>query len=328
MSVLLVGFGYWGKNWGRTLHAMGELGVVCEANATLHEVIESQCPGTPVLTRLDEALSQPGIEAVVIATPAGTHHRVAHQCLVAGKHVLVEKPMTLDPQESRQLVQMAEQQGTVLAVGHLLLYHPALITLKRLIDAGELGEILSVQCTRVNLGKIRNEENAWWSLAPHDLSIIAFLTGETFEPVAATRMNLLGRPRIEDSVYAQFQTASGKAASVQVSWYAPDKKHETVVIGSRKIAVFDDALPAGEKLRLIDYTLDRPDLKTVNGITKGETLLVPYPPADDLLTLEAAAFLKAGREGLRISNDGRNGALVVRLLDHVQQMLHQPARKV
>jgi len=238
----------------------------------------------------------------------------------------------LDPEEAEFLAKLAEGGGLILAVGHLLLYHPALIQLKALMDAGELGEILSVQCTRVNLGKIRNEENVWWSLAPHDLSIISMLLGESTddEPLtlqSVSGLSLLKRPGLEDSVQAHLLSASGKSASVQVSWLAPVKKHETLVIGSQAMAIFDDALPAGQKLQILDYELCR-DGQRVQHIQRGESRFVDYEsfmtqPNEDLLTTQAKAFLQAIR-GQRhaLPNDSQNGVQVVRLLWEVQQKIN------
>jgi UDP-2-acetamido-3-amino-2,3-dideoxy-glucuronate N-acetyltransferase len=323
MSVLLVGCGYWGKNWAKTLAAMGELGAICEPSDALRSLLRESYPDLPIEVDLQMALQIPGIEAVVIATPVVTHRAVAQECLRAGKHVLIEKPMSLQASEAAELVELADASGLVLATGHLLMYHPALLKLKEMIGRGELGDILAVQCTRVNLGKVRNEENVWWSLAPHDLSIISLLLEEPLQPTGALKLNPLGRSGVEDTVYAAFRTLSGREASVQVSWLSPYKKHETLVIGTQQIAVFDDALPWEKKLSVLPYTLER-DGEMVSGLTREESIAISYEPGADLLTREAEAFLQACR-GQRASlpNDGRNGLEVVRLLEDVQTRLNQ-----
>jgi predicted dehydrogenase len=201
------------------------------------------------------------------------------------------------------------------------MHHPALLKLQQLIQEGTLGEILSVQCTRINLGKIRNEENCWWSLAPHDLSILSLLLGESFEPVAASKMTLLGRD-IEDTIQATFQTPSGKWGQIHVSWLQPFKRHETLVIGTKKIAVFEDTQPVEKKLALLDIDLQQ-DGETVHSINKGELTYIPYEMPDELLALEAKAFIEAFRSGIPLQNDGENGLHVVRMLDQVQTMLNQ-----
>lgn len=327
MSVLLVGCGYWGRNWARTLAAMKELGGICEASPAIQAGLKEQYPGVPVVSDLSEALELPGLEAVVVATPVVTHREVTRQCLLAGLSVLVEKPLALCPDEAQELATLADGGGRVLAVGHLLLYHPALLRLKALMDEGVLGEILAVQCTRVNLGKVRNEENAWWSLAPHDLSIISMLLNQ--EPLSVTqavRLNVLGRPGLEDTVYAGFQTSAGCQASVHVSWLSPVKRHETVVLGTQGMAVFEDTLPTERKLQVIPYDLCRQGGQVL-GVQRGEPRVEAYLDASvDLLTLEAQAFLEAAR-GQRpyLPNDGDNGVAVVRLLSEVQARLDAQA---
>lgn len=326
MSVLLIGCGYWGANWAKALSGMGELGAICDARPQIQAELKAKYPQASLYTDLSDALQHPGIEAVVVATPVVTHCEVARFCLLAGKHVLVEKPLTLNPKESEFLVKLAEGGGLILAVGHLLLYHPALVTLKALMEAGELGEVLSIHCTRVNLGKVRNEENVWWSLAPHDLSIISMLLEEPLQLQAATGMALLKRLGVEDTVHVNLLSQSGKSASIQVSWLSPVKKHETQVIGSKGIAIFDDTLPVGQKLQVVNYTLDRQG-EQVNNIQRGETRLIDYEqPVDDLLTTQAKAFLAATR-GQRESlpNDGWNGLQVVQLLAKAQSLMSQAA---
>lgn len=322
MSILLIGCGYWGQNWAKTLSKMSELSAICEPSTALRVRLAETFPQIAIYADLNEALQHPGIEAVVIATPVPTHREVARQCLLSGKSVLVEKPLTLDPDEAHELVKLADGCGLILAVGHLLLYQPALIALKALMDAGELGDILSVQCTRVNLGKVRNEENIWWSFAPHDLSILSLLLGEPLRLKSASKLNILQRARLEDTVYASFSTPSGRQASVHVSWMSPIKRHETVVIGSKRMAIFEDTLPAEQKLQLIEYDLDRTG-DQIQGVAKGRSRYIEYhQPADDLLTLQAKGFLAAVRgEIADIPNNGENGLQVVQMLSDVQYHL-------
>jgi UDP-2-acetamido-3-amino-2,3-dideoxy-glucuronate N-acetyltransferase len=326
MSILLAGCGYWGQNWAKTLAALNELGCICEPNPSLQAMLAEKYPGVRIEADLQSALRIPEIEAVVIATPVVTHKEVAAQCLREGKHVLVEKPLTLKAGDADELVRLADGLSRRLAVGHLLMYHPVLLQLKTLIGQGALGEVRAVQCTRVNLGKIRNEENAWWSLAPHDLSIISFLLDEPLRTVRAFKLNPLRRSAIEDTVYASFQTPSGKEASVHVSWLSPYKKHETLVVGTKAIAVFDDTLLPEQKLALLPYNLDQTG-DTVRSICKTDAVPVLYEPGPDLLTREAEAFLQLIRgERHSIPNDGRNGLQVVQLLEEVQALLNQQSK--
>jgi UDP-2-acetamido-3-amino-2,3-dideoxy-glucuronate N-acetyltransferase len=341
MSTLLVGCGYWGKNWAKTLHHLGELAAICDPRPDIQAALKSEYPGVAVYDDLQAALSgsnppdslphqinQAAIETVVIATPVLTHDDMARQCLLAGKHVLVEKPLALSPTEAQALVALAERQERILAVGHLLLYQPALLHLKALMDAGALGDILGIECTRVNLGQIRNEENVWWSLAPHDLSILCMLTNEPWHVISAQKLNWLQRPGLEDAVHVILNSASGKQARVSVSWYSPVKRHETVVIGSRKIAIFEDTQPPEKKLQLLDYDLQSADAHVLS-IQKGACAFLNYPQTDDdLLTRQAKAFLEMTR-GQResIPNSGYNGLQVVRLLAEAQALLEQSPQR-
>lgn len=326
MTILLVGCGDWGKNWAKTLARLDALAAVCDPRPHIQETLKAQYPGLTCYSELTDALAHPGLEAVVIATPVITHPEVARQCLLARKSILVEKPLTMKSEEAEELVQLADSLNLTLAVGHILMHHPALQKLQSLIRAGDLGEILSVQCTRVNLGKVRNEENCWWSLAPHDLSILSLLLEEPYEPTGATRMTLLDRPGLEDTVHATFQTPSGKYGRVDVSWLAPVKKHETVVIGTKKMAIFEDTLPPGQKLQLIPYETDW-DAPHVNAVRRGTPEYVSYEMPDELLALEAKAFLAACRNRTALPNDGLNGLHVVRMLERVEALFQekQPA---
>ncbi len=324
MSILLVGCGYWGQNWAKTLFRLNLLAGVCDPRPDIQATLRQQYPDVALFSDLEAALRDERVQAVVIATPVITHFEMARQCLEANRSVLVEKPLAFTPEEAQALVTLAEHRNLTLAVGHLLLYQPALLKLKTLMDTGPLGEILGVQCNRINLGKVRNEENVWWSLAPHDLSIIAMLLDEPLTVVQAQAHCYLGRPQLPDAVTAQLRSASGKSASVHVNWLSPMKRHETVVIGSQKIAVFEDTEPPERKLKLLDYALDwSGDL--VQGLTKGTEEFVSYAQGPvDLLGLQAQAFWAHSQSGHgALPNHGRNGLQVVQLLSETQRLLDQ-----
>ncbi len=328
MSLLLLGCGYWGQNWARTLNEINALGAICEQSPRRVLELQQQYPNIPIYTQLETALQDPAIEGVVIASPAPSHFALAMSCLHAQKAVLVEKPLTLSPHEADLLVTMAEKEHLVLAVGHLMIYHPALQKLRELVHDGSLGDILGIELNRMNLGKVRNEENVWWSLAPHDLSILDMLLDEAFYPVSAHKRNLLQRPDIEDEVYAHFMTRSEISISIRVSWLSPIKRQELIITGTRKLAIFDDTLPEGEELRMIDYQFEA-DGQRFGGIQKGQSLLVPYPPAGNLLAHQAQAFLaKIRNQKATLFNSGESGARVVHYLANVQQMLDGQAERL
>lgn len=322
MSILLVGCGYWGRNWANTLKSMDELSAICESPFQA-DVVQQLYPEIDFYEDLDLALAAKNVKGVVLATPATTHYLLARQCLEQGKSVLIEKPMTLHPDEARALNELAAEKGLVIGVGHLMMFHPALLKLKEIISDGVLGDILGVDCSRINLGQVRNEENVWWSLAPHDLSIVDLLVNEPLEPISAYKRNLLRRFHIEDEVNAHLMSQSQIPVNIRVSWLSPLKRHETIVTGSRKIAIFEDTLPDGQELQLIDYRFEQ-DGQRFGGIRRAEPICVPYEPAGNLLMREANAFLEAihGRHDFFL-NDGQNGLRVVELLADVQKILLQ-----
>lgn len=322
VKVLLVGCGRWGQNWANTLHALGALAGLCDANKATCDTFAERWPEIAIYRDLRQALKDTDAQAVVVATPVPTHFETAKQCLLAGKSVLLEKPMTATVKESEILTSLAQETGKVLAVGHLLMYHPALLKVQSLVRSGELGEIRSVHCTRQNLGTVRNEENAWWSFAPHDLSILQMMLGtEHLACTGAVKQIILGRPNLPDAVTATFETPKGQAASIYVNWLAPEKRHETVIVGTKKIAVFEDTQPAESKIRLLNYDLKQSG-ETVQGLYRGDWQAVPYDVAPPL-TLEAQAFLDAVAQGSdrSLPNNGQNGLAVVRMLETVQRTL-------
>lgn len=322
VKVLLVGCGRWGQNWANTLHALGALAGLCDANKATCDEFASRWLEVPIYTDLRQALKETDAQAVVIATPVPTHFETAKTCLLAGKSVMLEKPMTATAKESETLVNLAQETAQVLAVGHLLMYHPALLKLQHLVRAGELGEIRSVHCTRQNLGTVRNEENVWWSFAPHDLSILQMMLGvEHLACTGAVKQSILGRSELPDAVTATFETERNQAASIHVNWLAPEKRHETVVVGTQKIAVFEDTHPAESKIRLLDFDLKQAG-EVIKGLYRGDWQAIPYDAAPPL-TLEAQAFLEAVAKGSdrSLPNNGQNGLAVVRMLETVQHKL-------
>lgn len=337
MTILLVGNGYWGQNWAKTLSSLGVLAGICDLTLTPdnphYATAQQQFPQATLYNRLEPALASSKVTGVVIATPVPTHFNVARHALLAGKHVFVEKPLTLSPQEAQVLVHLAQEKQRLLAVGHVLMYHSGLLALKNLVDQGTLGRVMAVHCSRFNLGKIRNEENVWWSLAPHDISILSMLLKEPLQVTHVEGHALLGRPTIEDEVRVTLTTPSGVEASIHVNWLAPLKRHETVVVGTQKMAIFDDALAPGHKLRVLDYQLKRHG-EVVQSIERISLDPLDYPAGDPPLTAQAKAFLDAidlvkinpalTQEGPSpLLNDGINGLQVVTILDEVEQRLAQ-----
>jgi predicted dehydrogenase len=337
MGLLLAGCGAWGKNWARTLANQGELTAIVDPSEATRATMRALYPTVPIMASIDEALHHPTvaplIEGVVIASSVTSHVSLATTSLLAGKPTLVEKPMALTKHEAQALVTLATQQGVVLAVGHLLMYHPGVLALQQAIRQGQLGNILSVQCTRYNFGTIRNEENAWWSFACHDLSIVSLLLqddmGESspLTPVSVSGLAMLGRHNLPDQVSAVFETPTGQSASLNVTWLHPNRKREVVVIGTKKMAILDDFEPDETKVKLLDYSLELLDADPINGqarygkLARGASHFLPFEPVGDLLAVEAKAFLKAIRNGGPLPNDGQNALANVTCLEAVQQLL-------
>jgi len=316
-GIAVIGSGYWGKNLVRNYHELGVLKVICDKNETLLDGFKEQYPGIEVCMALNDVLSRDDVDALSIATPAETHYRLAREALLAGKHVYVEKPLVLDESEGQDLIDLAASESRVLMVGHLLQYHPVFVRLKELAASGELGRINYIYSNRLNLGKIRREENILWSFAPHDISMILTLAGEEPESVWATGGNYLHR-KIADVTTTHMAFPSGLQAHIFVSWLHPFKEQKLVVVGDRKMAVFDDTQPWDDKLLLYPHKIDWQDNAPVP--VKGEAERVAVPE-DEPLRLECEHFLDCIETGKSPLTDGTEGLRVLRALNKAQRSL-------
>ncbi|HEX6937905.1 MAG TPA: Gfo/Idh/MocA family oxidoreductase [Longimicrobiales bacterium] len=321
----VVGCGYWGKNLVRNFAALSDLRTCCDASAAVRERMAAQY-GVRITASYEEVLADPEIDAVVIATPAPAHAEMAIAALDAGKHVFVEKPLALGVADAERAAAAADRSAKILMVGHLLEYHPAINYLKELIDAGELGDVYYCYSQRVNLGKLRSDENALWSLAPHDVSVILYLMGEEPEEVEATGQAFL-QPGIEDVVFLTMKFGSGRVAHIQVSWLDPHKERRLTVVGSKKMIVFDDMQPQ-EKVRIYDKGVDRRPGEAAPYASYGELLalregdiVIPRIPAREPLAIECEEFLKAVVTGIPPRSDAQDGLRVVRVLAAAQERL-------
>ena len=318
VTVAVVGGGGWGKNHVRNFHEIttSRLKTICDLSDKVLAAHRAAYPGVGTTTSVAEVFADREIEAVVIATDAPSHYHLARDALAAGKHVLVEKPMTLAPREAEDLITRAEKAKRVLMVGHLLEYHPCVLQLKHLLDSGELGEARYMYCQRVNLGIVRKDENAWWGLAPHDVSVILLLFGA--EPVTVTAQGQAYlQPGVEDVVFAQLKFADGRMAHIHVSWLDPHKIRKMTLVGTDKMATFDDMDPA-EKIRIYDKVVDVAG--SVVGYEQSLSLrtgdiLIPKTPTGEPLRAECLHFLECIAKGLTPRSDGRDGLRVVRVLE-------------
>ena len=318
-TIGMIGAGRWGGNWIRTLAALPntELRWVCDVSPASLEKIRQQFPQVKTTTCLDDLLNDATLEGVVIATIAPTHFDVARKALQAGKHVMVEKPMTLTTSDAIDLTQLAKRLRRVLMVGHLLEYHPIIRHIRGMIERGDLGEVSYLYQQRLNLGTIRADENAWWSLAPHDISVANRLFGAAPLSVQCRGQNIVNAD-IADVVFATLEYPGGKLAHVHVSWLDPQKSRKLVVVGSKKMVIFDDT--AAQKLVVLDMGFQ----KTGNAIAlrQGETT-TPAVEAAEPLVLEAQHFVDCIRTGNRPISDGEAGTQVVSVLEYGQRSLDQ-----
>jgi predicted dehydrogenase len=323
VALAQVGTGDWGANLVRNFAALPEcrLAAVCDADASRLERAVKGLPGARAVADPERLATDPEIEAVAIASPAITHYPLARRFLEAGKDVYVEKPMTLRAAEAAELVRLAESGGRILMVGHLLLYHPAVVRLAALVREGALGEIRYVYAQRTNLGKVRPDENALWSFAPHDFAVLLDLLGEEPSDVSARGEAFL-QPGIHDVVFAYLRFPSGRCAHVHVSWLDPHKMRRLTVVGSQKMAVFDDQEP-NEKLRIYDKGVDAGavvDFARALAVRSGD-VWIPRIDATEPLRLECRHFLECVRTRQAPRTDGRSGLRVVRALEAASRSL-------
>jgi UDP-2-acetamido-3-amino-2,3-dideoxy-glucuronate N-acetyltransferase len=311
-----IGAGYWGQNLVRNFHDLGTLSWICDSNVERLKELSSKYPKVSTTSSVEEVLTDPRTTAVSIATPAETHGDLVRRALAAGKDVLVEKPICLDIEEGRRLVALAAERKLVLMVGHLLWYHPAILKLKELVQSGELGRIQYIYSNRLNLGKIRREENILWSFAPHDVSVILGLVGEIPETVTAQGGNYL-HPQIADVTVSLFSFPSGVKAHVFVSWLHPFKEQKLIVVGDRKMAVFDD-VEKTNKLLLYPHSIDWKNNIPVPHKADAQAVAVD---STEPLRAECRHFLDCVKSRSIPRTDGHEAVRVLTVLQKCQQAL-------
>jgi UDP-2-acetamido-3-amino-2,3-dideoxy-glucuronate N-acetyltransferase len=317
--VAVVGTGYWGKNLVRNFHALGALKTICDSSPTTVDSFLKDYPDVSGVTALSDVLRDPEVQGVVVATPAETHGTLVRESLLAGKDVYVEKPLCLSNREGEQLTALARREGRILMVGHLLWYHPVVRKLKELIDTGQLGKILYVYSNRLNIGKLRREENVLWSFAPHDISLILGLIGEMPDKVQAQGGNYLHH-EIADVTVSTLSFASGVRAHLFVSWLHPFKEQKLVVVGQEKMAVFNDTAPWEEKLQLYAHTIEWPGNVPVAHKAEAENVAVEQA---EPLRVECRRFLECMATRERPLTDGEEAVRVLRVLNACQTALEK-----
>jgi predicted dehydrogenase len=329
--VALLGFGYWGPNLARNLHLrLGTEWVACaEPDPARRAEVARRYPWVRVLADAAEAVADPQVDAVVVATPARTHRALAGMALDAGRHVLVEKPLALSTADAVALAEQADASGLVLMVGHTFEYNPAVLKTRELLAAGALGELYYLHSQRVNLGRIQRDINALWSIGPHDVSIANFLVGAPPLWAAARGARYL-HTEVEDVVFVTLGYDGGVLAHVHASWLDPSKLRRTTVVGSRAMVVYDD-LDSEAKLRVYDKGADpvpRGGFGEFQFRLRSGDMHVPRVELTEPLAIELDHFLTCVADGRRPRSDGWNGARVVAALEAAQRSLEKGGTQV
>jgi predicted dehydrogenase len=313
-TIGVVGLNYWGPNLVRNFNDIADLTWLCDLDEAQLQTIGARYPKARTTSSFDELLADDTLDAVVIATPVPTHYALAKQALEAGKHVFVEKPPAMRAAEMDELVSLAVEQDRVLMPGHLLLYHPGVLKVKDLIDRGELGDVLCVYGNRVNLGIVRSNENALWSLGVHDLSVILYLLDEDPELVTAQGSASI-HPGVEDVVFCFLRFPSGRIAHMHLSWLDPHKMRKMTVVGREKMVVFDDMEPERK------VTVYEKRAGAAGKLYSGD-ISIPKISTDEPLRLECAYFLELIAGEHDKSKVARDGARVVRALEMLTNSLN------
>jgi predicted dehydrogenase len=321
LRVGIAGLGYWGSNVARNLDALPgcELAWCCDTDAGRRERLRAAFPAARFSADPAEMLADESLDAVAVATPVPTHAPLAELALGAGRHCFVEKPLACDVASAERLVDLAAERGLILMVGHLLAYHPALVSLQELCGSGELGEIRYVYSQRLNLGKLRADENALWSLGAHDVSAILALTGELPEQVSARGQSYV-RDGVEDVVFGHLGFAGGLAAHVHVSWLDPRKERRLTVVGSRRMATFDD-MEAERTLTVYDKGFDPDAAAEGDYVARSGEQRSPAISRREPLRIELEHFLECLRGEAAPRTGGLEGLRVVRVLEALQESL-------
>jgi predicted dehydrogenase len=325
VELAVVGLGHWGKNVVRSFSGAShcKLAYVCDSDPRTLKRSQALYPQAAATDDYAAILEDPRVDAVALVTPAPFHYEMAMSALLAGKHVYVEKPLTLTVAHAEALVEAAAGENRKLMVGHLLEYHPAVGLMKDQIEGDHLGQLYYVYCQRLNLGVVRQNENAFWSLAAHDISVILYLFEQEPDRVTASGACFL-QDGIEDVVFADLHFPDGRIAQIHVSWLDPHKERKMVVVGSKKMLVFDDMHPS-EKIRIFDKGASlnfgaTAELQTIS-VRHGD-IHVPHISNQPPLDVETQHFIDSIRNDTTPRSDGRDGLRVVRVLERVEHQLH------
>jgi predicted dehydrogenase len=326
IRVGVVGLGYWGPNLARNLDRLpgAELAWLCDGSEAALARVAPQFPGVRLSIDLDELLSDPALDAVVCATPVPTHAEVALRVLAAGRHCFVEKPLAQSTPAAEEVAEAAREAGRVLMVGHLLEYHPGVEKLQEIAGSGHLGELFYLYSNRLNLGKLRADENALWSLGAHDVSVVLLLAGEEPSELEAFGESYM-RPGVEDVVFCHLRFPSGLSAHLHLSWLDPHKERRFTVVGSKRMATFDD-MALEQKVTVYDKGFDQDYASYGEYIVRSGDVWSPRVSNEEPLRIECRHFLDCVREGREPRSGAASGVRVVRALEGLERSLRARAR--
>jgi predicted dehydrogenase len=330
IRIALIGLGYWGPNYARVVTELpdAELAIVCDTSQDALDFMRTRAPGVPATTDVTEVFGADDVDAVIVATPTVTHHAVALGALEGGKHVLCEKPLAATVAECDELIEAATRNDRILFTGHTFLFNPAVRRMRELLDSGGMGRLLYAHAARTGLGPIRQDVNALWDLAPHDLSILFYLFGQEPVSVSATGQSFL-RDGVEDVVFAQLAFEDGGLAGIHVSWLDPYKVRRVTAVGDRKMVVFDD-IAVDEKLKVFDKGASyNATSESARGTEFGEyravirdgDIVIPKVAPREPLKEEVSEFIRCCTEGEQPVSDGNNGRRVVAVLEAATESL-------
>jgi predicted dehydrogenase len=331
VNIAVVGLGYWGPNLVRALNEVPEAEVswICDLKTEALEKVGRRFPASRRTNELDEALSDPAVDAVAIATPVSTHHRIASAALHANKHVFVEKPLAASSQEARDLLGLADKRDLVVMPGHTFLYSPPVRTVSDLIASGELGEIYFISTSRVNLGLHQPDVSVAWDLGPHDFSILRYWLAETPTHVSALSRGCI-IPGTPDVAFINLEFASKAIAHVEISWLAPSKLRRTTIVGSRKMIVYDDT-SAAEPVRIFDTGVMIKDPQSFGEYKltyRTGDIVSPHIDAAEPLCLEMTDFCRAITDGVLPHSSGELGLEVVKMIEAVDASLKRDGSRI
>lgn len=312
----VIGCGIWGKNIVRNFYNLGVLDTVCDMDDEALKMIKENYPNVNVTKDFNDILNNPNIDSVAVVTPSHTHFGLVKLVLQTGKHVYVEKPISTVSKEAKALMEMADEKGLVLMVGHLLLYHPVVNRLKMLIEEGSLGEIRYVQSDRLNINLFKNDRSVMWDLAPHDVSMIGYILGQEPKRVICASGASSDNNDIMDITHITIEYEKGTIAHVADSWIHPQKRVNLLIKGSKATAIFDDTLMEN-KLQIFQ-----------NHDNKVDAITLDYIEIEPL-KLECQHFLSCIETGKKARSDGENGYEVVKVLEEAEQiMLGERAKRL